>query len=422
MKLYWLSKQHLAGTTAGIVVGIFVCVWSITAFAEGAADATDWPQWRGPNRDGISSEKGWLSTWPEGGPKQLWRLSVGTGYSSVAVSNGRVYTMGNVEKTDTVYCLDADTGAEMWTHSYPCATESGGHPGPASTPTVDGGYVYTLSREGDLFCLDAGSGNVIWSRNVKDFGAKSPEWDFASSVLVLDNMVIVDAGMALALDKSTGNLIWKTKDYGDVWDDIKNQGGGYSAPFAFNLNDRQRLAVFNASGLVILDPKNGQELMLHPWKTSYNIHAAIPIVSGDKVFISSGYNVGCALIQVSGAKPTVMWQNRNMRNHFNSCVLWQGHLYGFDESQLRCLDWDTGDVKWTQRGLGKGSLMLADGRLIIMSDKGKLVIAEASPEGFNELAGAKLLSGLCWTVPVLSNGRIYCRNHEGDLVCVDVKG
>jgi outer membrane protein assembly factor BamB len=178
--------------------------------------------------------------------------------------------------------------------------------------------------------------------------------------------------------------------------------------------------VFNSSGLVILDPKDGRELMLHPWRTDWNVNAAIPIVSGDKVFISSGYNVGCALLQVSGDKPVVIWQNKNMRNHFNSCVLWKGYLYGVDESQLRCLDWETGDVKWTQRGLGKGSLMLADGKLIIMSDKGKLVIAEASPDEFKELASVKVLSGLCWTVPVLSNGKIYCANHEGDLICLDV--
>ena len=415
MKLH-LSFKHIVAATLAILVLTYVM-----SFATVADDAPDWHQWRGPHRNGISTEKGWLSVWPEEGPKVLWKTSVGTGYSSVSVSGGRVYTMGNSEKTDTVYCLDANTGDVVWKYSYPCATESGGHPGPASTPTVDGKYVYTLSREGHLFCLDADSGKVIWSKHVKDFGAKSPEWDFASSPLILGNMIIVDVGMALALDKSTGNLIWKTKDYGDAWE-IKNQGGGYSSPFAFHLNDSQRLAVFNSSGLVILDPENGQELVLHPWKTSYNVNAATPIVSDDKVFISSGYNVGCALIQISGNKPAVIWQNKNMGNHFNSCVLWEGHLYGFDESTLKCLDFQTGDVKWKKRGLGKGSLMLADDKLIIMGDKGDLVIAEASPDSFKEISRVKILEGLCWTVPVLSGGKIYCRNHEGDLVCLDVSG
>jgi outer membrane protein assembly factor BamB len=130
--------------------------------------------------------------------------------------------------------------------------------------------------------------------------------------------------------------------------------------------------------------------------------------------------VGCALLEISESGLTTIWQNKNMSNHFASCVLWEGHLYGVDENRLRCLDWKTGHVKWTQRGLGKGSLMLADGKLIIMGDRGHLAIAEASPDAYNELSRAKVLSGLCWTVPVLSGGKIYCRNHEGDLLCLDV--
>ena len=429
MKFHSSFKRYFATLAVIAVMGIFVFAWNVTALAEEVANATDWPQWRGPNRNGISTEKGWLSVWSGAGPKELWKTAVGVGYSSVAVSNGRVYTMGNAAKTDTVYCLDANTGAEIWQHPYPCEAKGAGHPGPASTPTVDGKYIYTLSREGHIFCLNADSGKVVWAKHVKDFGAKYPEWGYSSSPLILGQMVIVDVGITLALDKSTGNFIWKTKDYGDAWDDIKSYGGGYSSPFAFHLNSLQRLAVFNSSGLVTLNPADGQELLLHPWKTAYNVNAVTPIISGDRVFISSGYNVGCALVQVSGDKPTVIWQNKEMKNHFNSCVLWEGHLYGFDEKTLKCLDFQTGDVKWKQRklgdgsgSLGKGSLMLAVGKLIIMGDKGDLVIAEASPEGYKELSHTKVLSGLCWTVPVLSGGKLYCRNHPGDLVCLDMDG
>lgn len=414
MKLYSSFKRHLI--KIAIILGFLIFVCNTMSFA-------DWHQWRGPNRDGISTEKGWLSVWPEDGPKVLWETSVGTGYSSVSVSGGYVYTMGNSEKTDTVYCLDANTGDEIWKYSYRCTTDSGGHPGPASTPTVDGKNVYTLSREGHFFCFDTESGEVIWSKHVKkDFGAKAPEWDFSSSPLILGKMIVVDVGITLALDKSTGDLIWKTKDYGDAWKKIKSHGGGYSSPVAFDLNGSPRLAVFNSSGLVLLYPEDGRELMLHPWKTAWNVNAATPIVSEDKVFISSGYNVGCALIQISGNEPTVIWKNKDMKNHFNSCVLWEEHLYGFDESKLACLDFQTGELKWSKRGLGKGSLMLADGKLIALAEKGDLVIADASPEGFKELSRAKILSGLCWAVPVLSNRKIYCRNHEGDLVCLDVSG
>jgi len=404
--------------TTVVAMSTLLCLLSAMSFA------ADWPQWHGPNRDGVSEETGWSSSWPEGGPKQVWKLSVGVGYSSVAVSNGRVYAMGNVDKTDTVYCLNANTGAEIWKHSYPCAAEGNGYPGPASTPTVDGGFVYTMSREGHIHCLNTESGDVVWSKNaVEDYGAKIPNWGLASSPLVLDKIVVLDVGIALALDKSTGELIWKTKDYGEAWTDLKNhpQGGGYSSAIAFDLDGSQMLAVFNATGLVILDPGSGQELMLYPWETEWNVNAATPIISGDEVFIASGYNVGGALLKISDGKLTEVWKSKETRNQLNSSVLWEGHLYGFDEKELKCLDWKTGGVKWVQKGLGKGSLMIADGKLIALGEKGKLVIAEASPEAFNELASAKVLEGLCWTVPVLSNGKIYCLNHEGDLVCVDVK-
>ena len=211
--------------------------------------------------------------------ESIWKLSVGTGYSSVAVSDGRVYAMGNKDKADTIYCLDPNTGDAIWKHSYPCVADGGGYAGSASTPTVDGKYVYTLSREGHFLCVEADSGKIVWSKHlVKDFGAKSPNWGFASSVLILDSMAIVDAVMTLAVDKLTGDLIWKTKDYGDSWG-IKAHGGGYSTPYAFELNGSQRLAVFNSSGLMILDPKNGQELMLHPWRTDWNVNAAIPTIA-----------------------------------------------------------------------------------------------------------------------------------------------
>lgn len=413
-KISLFPRWHL---TRVIVISLIALLWGMTYYAQGA----DWAQWRGPNRDGISAEKGWLTKWPEGGPKKLWTIQVGTGYSTVSVSNGRVYALGNNNNIDTVYCLDSSTGKEIWKYSYSCNADANGQPGAASSPTINGTKVYTLSREGHLYCFDLASGKVTWNKDIRQLGAKLPEWGFACSPLIVDNTMFIDAGMAIALDKNTGNLIWKTKDYGQSHG-IKNQGGGYSSPVVFNLKGAKRLAIFNSSGLVILNPSNGQELMLHPWKTSYNVNAATPIILGEKIFISSGYGVGGALIDVSGAKPVVVWQNKNMKNHFATCVLWQGYLYGFDDNRLSCLDWQTGAEKWAQRGLGKGSLMLADGKLIAMGEKGDLVIAEASPEAYKELARAKVLSGLCWTVPVLSNSKIYAKNHEGELVCLDVNG
>ena len=260
---------------------------------------------------------------------------------------------------------------------------------------------------------DAESGKVKWSKVLqKDFNVKAPTWGFACSPLVLDNLLILDVGPTLALNKNTGKLVWRSTDYSP----------GYSSPATFNLDGVRYLAVFPASGLVILNAENGQELSRHPWKTDHDVNAVTPIVSDGKVFISSGYSTGGALVDISGNNPAVIWQNKKMKNHFNSCVLWEGHLYGFDEQTLKCVDFQTGDVKWKQRGMGKGSLMLADGKLIIMGDKGDLVIAEASPDSFKEISRARVLEGLCWTVPVLSAGKVYCRSHPGDLVCLDVSG
>ncbi|MDQ1317715.1 MAG: outer membrane protein assembly factor BamB, partial [Candidatus Poribacteria bacterium] len=181
------------------------------------------------------------------------------------------------------------------------------------------------------------------------------------------------------------------------------------------------LAVFNTLGLVILNPENGQEITHQAWKTDYNVNASTPIISGSNIFISSGYNVGGALFSFDGKSLNQWWKNKNMRNQFTNCVLLKDYLYGFDEEQLRCLDFKTGTVKWTQKGTGIGTLMIADGKLIAMTAKGTLMIVEASPDAYKELASANVLGGLCWTVPVLSGGKIYCKNHEGDLVCLDVK-
>jgi len=382
-----------------IMVITFALAFTLTplVFAQDKKTGFDWYQWRGPNRDGISNEKGWTTSWEGGSPKKLWGTSVGIGYSAVSISKGKLYTIGNNNKKDTVYCFDANTGTSIWKYSYSNVSEGGGHPGPSATPTVDGKRVYTLSREGDLFCFDAETGKVIWYQDVKKLGAKPPTWWFNSSPLIFDGMAIVDAGITMAFDKATGKLLWKTQDY----------EGGYSSPYAFKQDNSWRIAVYNGFGLVILDPKTGKEIGKQLFQIENRVNVSTPIVSNGKAFVSSGYGKGCTLIDISTNNFSIIYENKNMKNHFNSCVLLNGYLYGFDESELKCMDFQTGDVKWSQKGLGKSSLMIADGKLIIMTEKGDLAIAEASPESYKEIARAKVLSGLCWTVPVLSNGKIY---------------
>ena len=382
------------------------------------AAAADWPQWRGPTRDGISAETGWAAAWPAGGPRQLWKFSAGTGCSSVSVSQGRVYTMGNRAETDTVYALDEKTGAVLWQHSYACKLDPNlFEGGPAATPTVDGDRVYTLSRSGHLFCLRADTGKVLWAKNLTgDLGGKRPTWGYAGSPIVLENRLILDVGASgaatMALDKLTGQVLWKNGQ----------EPAGYGTLRPFPCQGQTGLASFNGAGLAVRAAQDGKALAFFPWKTSYDVNAATPIVAGDKIFISSGYNRGAALLKISAGGLKALWENKNMRNHFNSCVLWQGHLYGFDESTLTCLDFATGAARWQQDGLGKGALMLADGKLIIQAEKGDLVVAEAAPGAYRELARAKVLGGRCWVVPVLANGAVYCKNNNGELVRLDVSG
>ena len=399
-----------------IRVMVFVHILAVIA---GRAYSDDWPQFLGPNRDGVSQETEWSSDWPSEGPKVLWKINVGVGHSSVAIKGGLLYTMGNRGDTDTVYCLNPDTATEVWRHSYPC--DAGPYPGPHSTPTIDDSVVYTYSRDGDLFCFDAKSGKVVWSENLKArFEVEGPRWDYACSPLVLGKMVIVHVGgegsSVVAVDKTDGKVIWH----------CGNEVPAHSTPIAFQLDGATRIAMLTASALLGVDAQSGKQLWRYPWSSSLPNESATPIVSGDKIFISSAYGGGCALLKVAGDQVAQVWRGRQMSNHFNNCMLLEGYLYGTHghtggSPPLRCLDFQTGEVMWSHRIRGGAALLLAGDRLILLTGRGELLAVKPSPNGYEELARAKVLDPICWTPPVLSNGRIYCRNNDGDLVCLDVR-
>ena len=374
--------------------------------------AADWPNWRGPQRNGISSETGWTSNWGAAGPKQLWRAQVGEGYSSMTVAEGRLYTMGAKAGQDTVYCLDAATGKEIWAYSYACK-EFRDYSGPRATPTVDGNRVYTLSREAQAYCFDAASGKVIWSLDLRQaIRARVPGRGYAGSPLVHGKLVIYNVGRAgTALDKSSGKLAWQTGP----------TVGGFASPLPYTLGRQKGVAIFTAGYIVGLNPATGKQYWSHPWPTMYGVNAADPIFVGDKIFLSSSYNMGCTLLQVRNNKTSEVWRNRNMHNHINSSILIGETIYGNDRNTLKAISLKTGEVSWQMRGYGKGGLIAADGKLIVLTDRGELVIVKATPEKYEELARAKVMEGQCWISPVLANGRIYCRNHEGDLICLDVR-
>lgn len=403
-------------TAMSLVVAAVLGVVASPALAQAPAVALapDWNQWRGPNRDGISSESQWTQQLGPTEPRKAWSMNVGVGYSTVSVFKDRVFTSGWRDGKDSIYAIDANSGKVIWTYSYAAPKWDRMHEGgPASTPAVDETGVYTISRDGVMYALNPETGSVIWTKDLRsEFRVQPPEWGFSGSPLILGDRIAVDMGVIAMLDKKTGNAIWRTKNYEPA----------YSSPVAMTLGGQLALACFPKSGLVVVAQADGKELASYRWDTSYGVNAATPIVQGNQIFISSGYNKGSALIDVTGGAAKVLWQSREMRNQMPTCVLHEGFLYGFDEGRLTCIDFKTGQTRWVERGLGQGALMLAGGRLIIASERGQLVIAEASPNGFKSLGRWSVLPKNTWTVPVLNHGRLYMRDAEGHLVCLDMRG
>jgi outer membrane protein assembly factor BamB len=387
----------------------------LLAATSARSTAADWPQWRGPDQNGISKETGWSTTWPANGPKQLWKAQVGVGYSAFSVSNGRVYTTGNNKDTETIFCLDANTGAERWKHSFDSKLDAKYYDGGTSaTPTVEDGKVYTISKRGLVHCLDAAKGTILWSKNLaEELKAEIPTWGFAGSVTIVGDTAMLNVGTAgTALEKKTGKVIWTSG----------KEASGYSTPVIFDAKG-ERAAMFTIKqGAVAVKVADGKELWRVPWVTQYDVNAADPILSGSKVFVSSGYNHGGGVFDVGVQPAKEVWNNKNMRNQMATSVLWDGNLYGMDDNQLRCIVFETGELKWTDKISGKGSLMIADGKLLVLTERGELLVAKPSPDGFKPIARAQVLGGKCWTAPVLANGKIYCRNATGQAVCVDVGG
>lgn len=383
--------------------------------------AGDWPIYRGPNHNGISEEIDWHGDWGDAGPKVLWRASVGTGSSSVVVADGRAYTMGNHgdkedQQKDSVYCFNAETGELLWKHTYPCPLLPKYYEGGTlATPTVDGKVVYTVSKMGDLLCFQADTGKVLWEQQLnRKLGFTLPTWHFSGSPLVLDDRLILNVGSAgAAFNKHTGELIWENG----------KEACGYATPVPTIIDGHNCVVFCGADSILGVGIVDGRLLWRHPFFNKHKATTADVITHGDEVFASCAYGRGCTKIRITDGRVTQVFDNTVMRN-FQSCsVLWKGYLYGFDEARIKCIDFSDSSEQWRESGMGKGSLaMCADGRMLVMSDRGELVIARANPGAFDVIARAQVLPrSMCRTVPVLSNGRIYVRNAKGDLVCLDVQ-
>ena len=392
---------------AGVFAGLLLAV------AQNATGA-DWPNWRGPNHDGIVAEAAIKTTW-SGAPKVLWEYPVGAGFSSFACVGGKTYTCGTKDNQQVAYCFDA-AGKVVWaTVIGERLRDRQGGDGPRATPTVDDNRVYVFGAHGQLLCLDAKAGKEIWKKKYSNKPNRS--WAYSASVLIEGDMAVVSPGMGegglLALDKKTGKEVWKSGA----------DKTGYTTPYPFTFKGTRYIVGFLGKVAVIVEAKTGREVWRTLWKTSYDVNAATPIFHDGYLFLSSGYGTGCALFQLSESGGTLagkeVWRSKIIRNKFQSCILKDGILYGGDERGLQCVDFKTGAEKWSVPGMRHATVLLAGEHLIVLSEKGTLSIAKATPTAFKPIAEASVLNGRCWTIPTLSGGKLYARNLE-KAVCLDL--
>ena len=345
---------------------------------------------------------------------------MGLGFSSVVVSGGKAVTAGHANETDTVFCFDALTGKELWKHSYPADLGDKYYEGGTTgTATFEGERVFWLSRWGDLFCFDAATGKIVWNRQLqKEEEAQVPTWGFTGAPTVLGDVLILNIGEAgMAVEKNTGKTVWASA----------KKDAGYSTPLPLQRGGKWEVLIANSEAYLAVDPSNGKELWRMKWLTQYGVNAADPVPIGDRIFISSGYGKGAALFKpAAGGEPQVIWKSKVLRTQLNPPVLVGTYLYGVDgdttdKAPLKCVEAETGTEKWKVPGFGSGAVSVADGKLIALSATGELIVAPASADGFKPTARAQVLGGKCWTVPVLANGLVYCRNSRGDIIAVDLR-
>jgi outer membrane protein assembly factor BamB len=396
-----------------LVPAALVAVLSLsTAVSNRASD--DWPQWRGPNRDGISTERGLLQSWPPSGPPPAWRATgAGAGYSSFAVANGRLYTLGARRDREYVIAYDAASGKQLWATDHGRRFGNDRGDGPRATPTVEGNRVYAYGASGDMTVLDAATGKVIWTVNVlQKFGGSNITWGLSESPLVLADRILLNAGgpgaSIVALRKSDGSALWKSQ----------SDEAGYSSAMLQQLGGVRQAVFFTGERALGVDVENGRMLWSYGQVSNRTANIATPIVRGNRVFLSSDYGTGAALLEMTpengGVRAREVYFTREMRNHHASSVLVGEHLYGFSSAILTAMQFDTGKVAWRDRSVGKGSLVFADNRLYLFSEQGVVGLAEATPDGYREHGRFQLRTGSLptWSHPVVSGGRLYLRDQD----------
>ena len=410
----------------------------LTAAPVATAPGLDWPSYRGPNGDGVTKAK-LGKAWDHAGPRQVWKVEASKGFSSMAVSGGVAVTLvtRDHEGSETEHCvaLDAATGKEIWAVPLKLAKYQGGGDsgagdnkggdGPRSTPTLSAGKVYVYGSNLDLYCFDAKTGKEVWSKDVTgEYKGKNISWSNATSPIIEGDLVIVGGGgkgaAFIAFDKERGTLKWKEGD-----DTIT-----HATPTATTLLGERQVIFFMKSGLTAVSPKNGKILWQQPYKFNVST-AASPVVFENIVYCSAGYGVGSAAYEVkkSGSKyeTSELWrvEGDGMNNHWSTPVVRGGYLYGmfsfkkYGDGPVKCVDIRTGKELWSKEGFGPGNVILSNDKLLALSDKGELVIIEAKPDSYTELARADVLDGKCWSTPTLADGFIFARSTK-EAVCFAV--
>ena len=396
--------------------------------AQGITGATtaepDWPQWHGPDRTAISTETGLLKTWPAAGPPVVWSISgLGDGYGSVAIKGERIFVQGVKASQSSVFCLNRADGKTVWVTPLGPRLGQDRGPGPRGTPTVENDRLYSLTENGDLGCLKTTDGSLVWQRNIlKDFGGHNPRWLISESPLIEGDRLIVTPGgegaSIVALDKATGKTIWTTKELSDE--------AGYSSCIAADIGGVRTIIGFTGRAGVGVRASDGKLMWRYEPVSNRTANIATPIVHDNKVFYTSDYGTGCALLglraQGGEVKAEEIYFSREMMNHHGGVVLLNGYLYGFNNAILSCVEFATGKTVWRDRSVGKGTLTYADGLLYLLSENNVVGLADASPAGYKEKGRFQIADQgwPSWAHPVVCGGRFYIRN-QGTLACYDIK-
>ena len=388
--------------------------------------STYWTGFRGANRDGHYAQQPILTNWLTAGLRCVWRQPCGGGYASFAVAEGRAFTLEQRRDTEAVVAYDVATGRELWAFNYAGKFNDEfdmGGIGPRSTPTWDHGRVYAVGAQGQLHCLDAATGKLLWKRDsLMDSATTVLQFGMATSPLVVGEQLIVTMGEPglersrgiIAYDKATGEPLWKSQ----------TDKHAYVSPMLVTLAGQPQLLLVAAKRALALAPADGALLWEFPWTVQYDNHIAQPVLlGGDRVFLSGGYGAGCVAMKITkadaGFKVTELWRNKNMKNKFTCSVFWQGHIYGLDDDILVCLDAETGERKWKDGRYGYGQVLLASGHLVILCGNGDLALVKATPNQHEELARVPGITGKTWNNPALADGKLLVRN-AAEMACFDL--